>query len=159
MLFWIHLSYTVATPSLRFHPLTFSLSLVKLLIDTPPARLLLSCQKPSNIEEYCANIQTSCVLTSPWFSAELGGTGPPTSPHLPVLSQDISYEGTRGAVSSLLATSKSCFSWRGRTSPVLFCQLKNILKLVNVFFSYLLCQQEHFLITTWLYIFNSVYKI
>lgn len=112
MLVWIHLSPTLATPSLRFHPLTFSLSLVKLLIDAPPARLLLSCQKPSNIKEYCANIQTSHVLTlSPRFGAELDGTGPPSSPHLPVLSQDIR---------------RGCVITAGSSQVMFFLKRKNI---------------------------------
>lgn len=135
MVVWIRLSPTLATPSLGFHPLTFSLSIVKLLIDTLPARALHSCQMPSDIEEYCTNTVTSRVLmVCLWFSTELGGTGPATSPHLPVLSQDVSCDGTGETVSSLLAAPGSCFSWRGRTSPMLFCQLQNILKLVNVCF-------------------------
>lgn len=56
-------SPSLATPSLGFHPLTFSLSLIKLLIDTSPARLLHLCQMPSHTEEYCANTITSWVLT------------------------------------------------------------------------------------------------
>lgn len=121
---WIHLFSTLGTPSLGFYPLTFSLSLVKLLADPWPARRVRSCQVPSNTEEYCANTTTSWVPTvSPWFSAEL------SSPHLPVLSQDSSCDGTGGTLSPLL-----CFSWRGRTSPMLFCQLENTSNLVNVCF-------------------------
>lgn len=58
--------FPAATPSLGFHLLTFSLSLVKLLIDTPPARLLRSCQMSSDIEEYYANISGTHGVSMIW---------------------------------------------------------------------------------------------
>lgn len=58
--------FPAATPSLGFHLLTFSLSLIKLLIDTPPARLLRSCQMSSDIEEYYANISGTHGVSMIW---------------------------------------------------------------------------------------------
>ena len=153
----MRLSPILATPSLGFHPLIFSLSLVKFLIDTLPARLLHSCQMPSDTEEYCANTITSQVLTvSLCFNAELGSTSPATSPHLPVLSQDLSCDGTGGTVSSLLAAPESCFS--KNMSSALLSAGKYFEAGEYVFFSSLICQSEHFLIAAWLHIFTRVYK-